>query len=58
MSNKVRYEYDVLVNGVGIKGLNSREDARAEKRTLEAIDGVKHKIIQRKYELTEVKEVH
>lgn len=57
MSNKVRYEYDVVVNGVGIKGLSSRDDARVEKRALEAIDGVKHEIIQRKFVLAEVKVV-
>lgn len=57
MSSNIRYEYDVVVNGVGIKGLSSREDARVEKRAVEAIDGVKHEIIQRKYVLTETKVV-
>lgn len=54
---KTKYEYDVVVDGVGIKGLTSRDDARVEKRALDAIDGVKHKIIQRKYVLAETKEI-
>lgn len=58
MSYKVRYEYDVLAGGAGIKGLSSRGEARVEKRALEAIDGVKHQIIQRKYVLNEIKIVH
>jgi len=57
MKNNIKYEYD-LVNSVGVIGVGfeTREEARTEKREFKDA-GINSKIIQKKYQLIEIKEV-
>jgi len=57
MKSNIKYEYD-LVNSVGAicVGLETREEARTEKRDFKDA-GIDSKIIQKKYQLIETKEV-
>ena len=58
---KTKYEYDVVSKQdpamIFANGLQSREQARDEKRFIEEIYDASTKIIQRKYELTSEKVV-